>query len=462
MKIPFAILIFSMQFFSSCSSGTNNRSAEIQYGELIVPENRSRADSREITISYARIGKTEGGKKPPIIFLQGGPGGSSLAMVQFFANSPLRRNHDIILFDARGTGRSGTFCKDAGTQFMNVMAQDLSIDGEYEGTLKICNECKEELEDSKVDVAGYNSMENAADLEALRKELEIDTWILLGGSYGTRLGLTYLREYKAAEAAILMGLFPAEINIYDGFLKGLNTSLENLFVSCENDPSCSDKYPELRQTFYTVMEDLRANPRVIDYRGDDFVINAQDALLLIHQMLYARQTIQQVPAFIISIKNGETGSLTRSIGQTAQRLSFINAATYWSVQANEEVQFNKENSIVGQLDSYPHLAPGPAFFASDQRILEQWHPYRADARENERIVVETPILIVNGAFDPITPMTNAQSVLDYLPNASLAKFPYDGHTVFNACFFSLIEDFVSSDYKAPSLACTQAGSLRWQ
>jgi len=462
MKSLVSIVALSIALFSNCSSKTDKRTAEIEYGTLIVPENRTKSDSRDISITYARIGKTGGGKRPPIVFLQGGPGGSSLAMVQFFTNSPLRRNHDIILFDARGTGRSSAFCKDAGNQFMEVMAEDLSIDGEYEGTLAICNTCKEELEENKVDVAGYNSVENAADLEALRQELGIDKWILLGGSYGTRLGLTYLREYKAAEAAILMGLFPAEINIYEGLLKGLDTSLERLFVSCTNDPACNDRYPQLRQTFYSLMEDLRTIPKTIDYQGDDFVINAQDALLLIHQMLYARQTIEQVPAFIISLKNGETGRLTQSIGQTAQRLSFINAATYWSVQANEEVQFNRENSIGGQLDTYPHLAPGPAFFASDQKILEQWHPYRADARENQRIVVETPILIVNGEFDPITPMTNAEGMLEYLPNASLVRFPYDGHTVFNPCFFSLVEDFVSGNYQALDVSCAERGSLNWR
>ncbi|MEP1094794.1 MAG: alpha/beta hydrolase [Cyclobacteriaceae bacterium] len=461
MKSLVAILALTFTLFSNCSSGSR-RTVDIEYGKLMVPENRNKSESRNISITYARISKTGGGKKPPIVFLQGGPGGSSLAMVQFFANSPLRRNHDIILFDARGTGRSDAFCKNAGAQFMDLMAQDLTVEGEYKGTLKICDECKEELEDNNVDVAGYNSMENAADIEALRRKLGIDKWILLGGSYGTRLGLTYLREYKAAQAAILMGLFPAEINIYEGFLKGLNTSLENLFVSCENDPVCGDKYPQLRQTFYSVMEDLRANPKAINYQGDDFVINAQDALLLIHQMLYARQTIQQVPAFITSLKNGETGRLSQSIGQTARRLSFINAATYWSVQANEEVQFNRENSIGGQLDTYPHLAPGPAFFSSDQRILEQWHSHRSSERENERIVVETPILIVNGEFDPITPMSNAQGMLEYLPNASLAKFPYDGHTVFNACFFSLVEDFVSGNYKAPDVSCAEKGSLDWR
>jgi pimeloyl-ACP methyl ester carboxylesterase len=40
------------------------------------------------------------------------------------------------------------------------------------------------------DLTGYNSVEAAADVEALRLALGVEQWNLLGGSYGTRWALT--------------------------------------------------------------------------------------------------------------------------------------------------------------------------------------------------------------------------------------------------------------------------------
>ncbi len=458
MKI-FFLYSLSLLLFLSCSP-IEGRS-EVEFGTLIVPENRNDPNSRQIAISYAVIPASQRSKKPPIVFIQGGPGGSSLGMVGFFSNSPLNDYHDIILFDARGTGTSEAFCEDTGSKFMEVMAKNMTVDEEYKATLEICEACKKELEANNVDLAGYNSLENAADLEALRKELKIDKWILFGGSYGTRLGFTYLREYGRAEAAVFMGLFPPEVNIYEGFVEGLDGALGYLFESCEGDSKCNEKYPELKNSFYSLIDELRANPKKVTYRGEDFYINAQDALLLIHQMLYQRQNIQLIPAFIYSLIGEESNVISRSINQTAQTLSFINVATYWSVQAKEELQFNEENAISKDLETYDYLKPGPAFFATDQLVLQQWHPYRSELIESEPVNVTIPILIVNGLFDPITPIQNARNVMKYLPNATLVEFENEGHTTFNSCFYSLFEDFVSRKDKRINPSCAK-GNINWR
>ncbi|MEQ9404603.1 MAG: alpha/beta fold hydrolase [Cyclobacteriaceae bacterium] len=458
------ITLILITLLGSCTSAANETDTATKYGSLSVPENRNDPSSRLIRLSYAVVRAKIRSDRPPIVFIQGGPGGSSLAMVSFFENNPLSEKQDVILFDARGTGRSGAFCEEAGGDFIRLMAKDLSVEEEYQETLAICEACKEEIAETEADLAGYNSLENAADLEALREHLKVDKWVLFGGSYGTRLGLTYLREYEdAAEAAIFMGLFPPEINIYEGFLSGLNGALEHLFASCLNDPDCKEKYPDLETSFHAMMDNLKEKPLSVRYKSSEFVINPQDALLLIHQMLYQRQTIQEVPSFITALKDGKKGSvITSSINRTEQTFAFINAATYWSVQANEEVQFNEANIIQKQLPAFNHLMPGPAFFINDQQILDNWHEFRSSEIENEAVLTATPILIVNGMFDPITPMENARKVLEYLPNASLAEFPNDGHTIFNPCFFDLVESFVANEYKAPKASCVVDGTLNWR
>ncbi len=451
--------------FISMNCGSANgdlKGGEITYGELVVPENRSNPASRDIRISYSFIRAKKDEGNPAIIFLQGGPGGSSLGMTQFFSRSPLNDEHDIVLFDARGTGQSEAHCLDLGAKFLAILAEDLSVDEELDRTREICNSCKLELEQAHVDLSGYNSLENAADVEALRTHLGIDKWILFGGSYGTRLGLTYLREYDNAEAAVFVGLFPLEVNIYESFVKGFEESLSYLFAQCSEDPKCAAKYPQLESRFHEGIRKLRERPLRIEYQGNQFALNAQDALLLIHQMLYPRQLIQQVPAFIKALEEHNASVIRVAINRTVQMLNIINLPTYWTIQAREEVQFNRPEAVSVEIESHSHLAPGPAFFINDQTVLNSWHDFRSDPREAQGVVTETPMLIVNGLFDPITPVTNARNVLSYLPNAHLIEFPADGHSIFNECFFDLFQSFLENNYSKPASTCAAETTLNWQ
>lgn len=460
MRHSTTFLIIVLSIFLSCTTREQEALSrvvshpDVQYGQLAVPENRKDPKSRFIEITYAVLEAVDrSSNELPIIFLQGGPGGPSLPMISFWLQSPLRQSHDIILFDQRGTGKSEAYCSTVGAQFLEVLARDMTVEEEYQAILQISETCKKELVDKKVDRAGYNTRENVADLEALRQHLNVEQWILLGGSYGTRLGLEYLNQYTHAEAAVLMGLFPPEIDLYANLLSNLHQSLKLLFRSCEQDSDCQKKYPELRSDFYALLAELRSQPIRLDYGGKEFVINTQDALLLVHQMLYNRQTITQVPAFIEALKRKENARIRPAIANTERTFNFINAAMYWSVNAYEEVDFNSESAIATDLEKNIELSPGPAFFASDPKVLTQWHKYRSDFAENQPKKIKTPILIINGAFDPITPTSNAEATLPNLPNAYLYEFPYDGHTVFNTCFYELVDHFLRNEYKQPAIDC---------
>ncbi len=110
----------------------------------------------------------------PILFIHGGPGiGSSPSSRTFF-----NPNYRIILFDQRGCGKSIPF-----SSLENNTTWDL-----------------------------------VSDIEALRKHLDIDKWVVFGGSWGSTLGLTYAIKHPGrVEGMILRGIFlcrPKEIQWY--------------------------------------------------------------------------------------------------------------------------------------------------------------------------------------------------------------------------------------------------------
>jgi proline iminopeptidase len=101
----------------------------------------------------------------PVLVLHGGPGaGASEQMRRFF--DPER--YHIILFDQRGAGRS------------------------------IPHACTE-----------FNSVQHTiADIETIRKHLDIDKWLLFGGSFGATLALLYAEQYsELVSGLILRGVF---------------------------------------------------------------------------------------------------------------------------------------------------------------------------------------------------------------------------------------------------------------
>ncbi len=172
----------------------NDRS--IESGYLEVPENRTVSKSKKIKLAYIVIkARNSASKKDPILYLQGGPGAPTLIMANFWKGNDLRNDRDIVLMDQRGTGASNAICSDFGDQMLEIIAKDLTPDQEYTEMLTLLDNCKDQANKNNTDLSGYNSRENAADYEALRKELGYKKWNVFGGSYGSRLGLTIMRDF---------------------------------------------------------------------------------------------------------------------------------------------------------------------------------------------------------------------------------------------------------------------------
>ena len=116
----------------------------------------------------------------PIIFLHGGPGGGCGAKQRRFFDP---NHYRIILFDQRGCGKS-----------------------------KPLGETKENTTKDLV-----------SDIEKIRKHLNIEKWILFGGSWGSSLALAYGIKYpECLIGLILRGVFLSRKKELDLFLKDVD------------------------------------------------------------------------------------------------------------------------------------------------------------------------------------------------------------------------------------------------
>ena len=77
-------------------------------GTLEVPENPNKPSGRRLQIGVAVIPATGTAQPDPLVPLMGGPSEATISEAAYFVElfAPLRRDHDILLVDQRGTGRS--------------------------------------------------------------------------------------------------------------------------------------------------------------------------------------------------------------------------------------------------------------------------------------------------------------------------------------------------------------------
>ena len=442
----------------NCPFPTTNLSARVSCGYLSVPENRTRDNGRKIEIAYAII-KSKAHTPPldPVVYLMGGPGGSCLSGIRYWSNHPITEQRDFILVDQRGTGFSRpTLCPGIGAITVDILAEDLTPDQEYERLMEKAAACKTSLLEAGVDLGAFNSRENAADLEDLRRHLGYEKWNLYGGSYGTRLALTMMRDHPAGiRSVILSGPFPPNANMYAELIPNFSQALGKFFQKCEENAACGKAYPALKNDFFEIISNLRLKPLEVQYNGKPFVINAQDALLIVHQLLYSRVTLAEIPRFIRALRSKDQHDIARALRPLLQRAGAIDFGMYFSVQAFDELPFNGAAEYLESLEKFDDFIPGLAFFNSDIRILPDWHTFRAGQIENLPVESNIPALVLVGELDPVTPPSYATLTVASLSNSYLYEFPLMSHNLFSYCPTNILLAFLNNPGKAPDASCLQ-------
>lgn len=135
--------------------------------------------------SGARVFYRIVGEGPPLLLVNGGPGWSSEHMTPVARR--LGESFQVIRFDQRGTGRSVPAVVDSTTITMAAMIEDM---------------------------------------EALRRHLDVERWLVMGHSFGGMLAMAYTAEHpERAEALVLSAPAGATTDFMDYYPASLNDRL---------------------------------------------------------------------------------------------------------------------------------------------------------------------------------------------------------------------------------------------
>jgi len=421
---------------------------EIDCGYLTVPENYEEPDGVQIRLAVAILRHPDGNPEPdPILYLEGGPGGSALELLYLtysnYFEPMFAANRDIILLDQRGVGLSepALDC----TEYLTFAGDllDYELDGEEltEEEVRALDteaflECGRTLS-AEHDLTQYNSVNNAADLEALRLALGIEQINVWGISYGTRLGLTYMRDYpQGIRSVILDSVVPLETEFQMEVPDNYNRSLDILFADCAADTDCAATYPNLEQVYYDTIDGLNETPARFDstnpLTGQSFtnvLFNGNSFSTLIFNLLYDASFLPAAPQFINEVAEGDYETLAVVFGSLLASRTSISNGMNMAFNCHEEFPFIDLEAMEANFATFPGYTEEDAALEIDFLTVAcgAFESGAALATEDEPVSSDLPTLVVAGEYDPVTPPSYAEQAAVNLSNSTYVEFPASGH-----------------------------------
>ena len=445
--------------------------ADPQCGYLSVPENRSRPEEGRVRLAVAVFPARSEEMHPPVVYLEGGPGGEALATLPFSYEAlvkPLDAERTVIVFDQRGAGYSepSLSCPEIRRLTFDLLAEDLPDEEWLARYTAVLHECRESWVSGGVGLSNFNTAASAADVADLRAALGYPRWDLYGVSYGTRLALTVMRDHpEGIRSAVLDSAYPHQVDEIALALRGAAGALDELFTACAADPYCSSAYGDLEPLLFSTVDRLDDSPaeiEVIDYltfRTYPALLDGGRLLSLVFLALYSEWSFPRIPQALAEIQDGRYSSAEELLSLFLANSAFLSIGLNVTIGCREEAPFSDPGLASSELEAHPRLAPlveGSLFeLGNASEFCIAWGAGAAGPIENQPVKSSIPALVMAGRFDPVTPPDYGRRTAEHLGGAWLVEFPALAHGVstVEGCPRSIMLDFLADPVEEPDTAC---------
>ena len=433
---------------------------EVLCGQLMRPLNPQDAHSQLIEIHYVVLPALSRQKySDPIFFLAGGPGQSAIDLAPQLAALWGRRNtrRDVVLVDQRGTGRSAPlFCEEPGRSAM----ADQSL-GPQVARLMTCRDelAKLPYVQGLSGLRWFTTSLAVQDLDAVRQQLGAPRVNLVGGSYGTRVALEWLRQFPdTVRRVVLDGVAPPDMALPDSSAQDARAALEALLTACEKEAACAKKYPSLRTDWERLWHSMPQRVTVahpVDGQRETFTLTPDLLAAWVRGPLYVPSLASALPAALTQAVAGRWESL---VG-----LSAVLSAR----QGADQVAMGMHFSVVCAEDQPLVLRTAEPSGAEDwnrgagelyAQVCAKWPAGDVPASFKQVPASRSAVLILSGGLDPITPPRHGQRMAEALgPMARHVVVPQAGHGLMGlGCLADVLMRFINEADDRAALALNTA------
>ncbi len=407
-----------------------------------VPENRADKDGRTLDLKLALIPSTQAADDDFIVYLAGGPGQSAVDTWPQMADAlgPARKHRHVLLLDQRGTGASNPLKCKLDEEDKNSLPFD------PERTMASTRRCLDEV--SKIaDPRFYTTTDAVADLEALRQALGAPKLDLVGVSYGTRLAQQYLKRHpEGVRSIVLDSVAPNELALGGEFARNLDDALKAQFANCAKQPACAKAFPDPYASLVTLRKTLTDTPRKVSHADPvSFeqtieTLNGDSMVGLVRMFAYAPETAALLPHTIEQSLAGNDAPLLGQIGILEQGIeALVGSGLQLSVICAEDA----DRLTSSEADADTLL--GKRIVEVLKAQCEIWPRGQRPTDFNEPVKGDTPILVLEGELDPVTPPRYGEQVMQHLDNAKLIVAKGQGHNIIGrGCMPKLVSTFMDT------------------
>ena len=403
----------------------------------------ARPDGVKIDIHYVVAPALARRKLPdPLFVLAGGPGQSaiSLAPSMLALFNRVNNRRDIVFVDQRGTGQSAPLMCD------DTRRMPLAEQADPERQIADLLECRVRLQALPYgDLRFFTTVLASQDLDAVRQQLGTERINLVGGSYGTRAALDYLRQFpNAVRRSVIDGVAPPDMALPASFSTDGQSALEALFTACEAEAACKQAWPSLRAEWTGLLASLPLPTTVthpLTGAPERVRMTREMVLSSVRGPLYSPALTAALPVAIHAASQGRFDALlglgaSFGTGRSAQ----IAMGMHFSVVCSEDMPLMSQTMDV----------PGADFGRDGARLYERvcanWPRGTVPPAFYNVAARSAPTLVLSGGLDPATPPRHGDRVARALgPTAQHVVVPNGGHGVMGiGCVRDVIYRFIDA------------------
>jgi pimeloyl-ACP methyl ester carboxylesterase len=398
-----------------------------------------------------------------------------------------RVHREVIMLAQRGSGRSdpSLVC----TELEDLA--DVRLPAELDDPAKIVDfaskdaflaavkACHDRLVGEGVDLAAYNLVESAADVEDLRAALGIEAFNLITLGTASRIAFEVMRRHpEHLRSVVFDSPSVPQADMFTEAIVGTRASIGALSAACRRDPNCAAAYPDLEAAMATAMALLAATPIRATSIERDVLLDDVTVLRWMRTALASKE-FGRVPSAIQQFAdeantvppNGASASNVLSwpilshgyVGEGAP--SEVSPGSWdgdfshgllYSIACHDHLpQLNRETLIEATMNQPWYRK---AYLDSPfQEICELWDVGSGDGSASEPVVSSSPTLLLVGRFDPFGVPDLVREAADSLDGSWVVEIPAHSHNVLgydnDPCPLAIRNAWVDAPTSAPDPSC---------
>ena len=438
---------------------------------MIVPEDREQPDGRTLRLFVTRVQPPGGPTYPdPMLVL-----GMDLAQeVDYGGIAPMapRIGREVIMLDTRGMGFSepSLNCPELDPVAATTTAALTDDQTARDAFLGAVQACHDRLIEAGVDLSAYGLEASAADVEDLRRVLDIPEWGVTTHGSASRLSLEYLRRYPQHIRVIVLDSpdFP-QVDPFAEAIRGTREALGELFAACHQSRICSRTYPDLESSFGEALVQLDADPITIQTSTStgERVEVAFDAVMFlrtVRQMLSEGHRLNgDITGFIDAARAGASARLARWLSEFAGDEAYcvgylpkcepahpLFEGAFYSILCRDIVPFVDTQELVASTEGDTTFITA---FADPPLldVCEPWEVPPSDPEVASPVRSDVPTLIVLGRLDPFATRSIAEEASASFTTSFIVVDPAGDHNALpSPCLLSIRNAWVDAPTEAPA------------